>query len=416
MKKTKRILAVILSLLIMTIVPLNAFAAKLVDTIDLTVNVEPGMKMENYEDYITINTPGVTFYDEAHVFISEVLEGGSYYPSSDTFEPGCVYELIIILDVTDGYVFAQREVEFKSVTVNGEDAYIEAFLDEEYEETEYYAVYATVETDNCVKEIDITVDTVAGYMIDDYYRYVKINSMGIQFEESLDDGVNVTDSLGGDPFDYFVEDEEYVLEICLTPAYGCEFLKDDEGNIRLESVTVNGEDIKYDAYIQDSRGYLEYVIIKLNVIPAAETAITIIDITVDENLKGCDVEDYEEYITIETDGVSFDTYDPYAVFAYDSFYNDVYTYEGGENYWICMNFVAEDGYFFDPVGVVIRVNGEDYAYVDYDSYEPEDGITVEYVYAEYNTGYLGNFFDRVIAWFRNIFETIGNFLFGWIPF
>lgn len=416
MKKTKRILAIILSILFIAIIPINAFATKIIDTIDLTVNVEPGVKMENYEDYVTINTPGVKFHDEAHVFVTEIIEEESYYPSSDTFEPGCIYELIIILDVIDGYSFAEREVEFKSVTVNGEDAYIESYIDDDYNETDCYAVYATVKTDNCIKEIDLSVNTVAGYMIDDYYRYVKINNMGVEFEETLDYGVNVTDAFGADPFDYFVEDEEYILEICLTTAYGCEFLKDDEGNIQLESVTVNGEKVEYDAYIQDNRGYLEYVTIKLNVTPAAKTAITIIDITIDENLKGCSVEDYNDFITIETDGVSFDTYDPYAVTAFDYNYYEVDTFEGGEYYWICMNFIAEEGYFFDPVGVVIRINDQDYAYVSYNSYEPEDGVNVEYVYTEYNTGYLGNFLDRVIAWFRNIFEAINSVLFGWITF
>ncbi len=413
MKIIQRILAVVMSILIMTILPLNAFAANLVDTIDLTVDIEPGMMMEDYEDYVTINTPGVTFNEEVHVFIAEIFEEEMYTPSSERFELGRVYEIAVILDVADGYVFADREDDFESVTVNGEEVYFEEYLNEDYTETGCYAVYTTVEMDNTVTEIDITVNPVTGYLIDDYYRYVHINSMGVEFEETLDRGVNVTDSMGGDPFNYFVE-EEYALEICLTPAYGCEFAKDDEGNILLESVKMNGEAVEYTAHIEDSRGYFEYIIINLNITPAEKEAITVIELTVEDNLKGYDVEDYGSYITIETEGVTFDSYNPYAVTAYTSFWEEIIKFGGGERYWLCMNFITEDGYYFNPDGVLITINGEEYSYDGYYTYESENGITVEYVYTEYMTEFTGNFFDRIIAWFVNVFETIFNFLFGWI--
>lgn len=413
MKITKRLFTVILSLLIVSTVPLNAFAANIVDTIDLTVDIEPGMMMEDYEDYVTINTPGVTFNEEVHVFIAEIFEEEMYTPSSERFELGRVYEIAVILDVADGYVFADREVDFESVTVNGEEVYFEEYLNEDYTETGCYAVYTTVEMDNTVTEIDITVNPVTGYLIDDYYRYVHINSMGVEFEETLDRGVNVTDSMGGDPFNYFVE-EEYALEICLTPAYGCEFEKDDEGNILLESVKMNGKAVEYTTHIEDSRGYFEYIIINLNITPAEKEAITVIELTVEDNLKGYDVEDYESYITIETEGVTFDSYNPYAVTAYTSFWEEIFKFGGGERYWLCMNFITEDGYYFNPDGVLITINGEEYSYDGYYTYESENGITVEYVYTEYMTEFTGNFFDRIIAWFVNVFETIFNVLFGWI--
>ncbi len=408
MKKSKRILSVILSVLVMSILPLTAFATNTVDTIDLTVEAEPGINLYSYEEYITINTPGLAFSGEFYVY--EIHEEESYSPFTDCFEPGCVYELIIILNTTEGYIFAERESLFQSVTVNGEDVYFESY---ESEGTDCYAVFATVEMDNKLKDIDITVNPVAGYIIDDYYRYVKINSLGVQFEETLDSGVIVTDAFGGDPFNYFVE-EEYILEICLTPAYGCEFTKDDNGNIQLENVTVNGEEVEYTAHIENKRGYIEYVIIKLNVIPEEKTVINNIELTIEDDLKGYDVEDYNEYITIETQGVSFDTYDMYGVYAYNSDYEDVYTYEGGDYYWIVMNFITEDGYFFDPDGVIITINGVEYNYIGYYTYETEDGVTVESVSTPYETDFAGNFFDRIIFWFKNSFETIIEFLFGWM--
>ncbi|MBR4051195.1 MAG: hypothetical protein IKK09_11910 [Clostridia bacterium] len=414
MKKVKRIFAVILSVLLLaTAFSLNAFAATLVDTIDLTVDVEPGMMMENYEEYITINTAGVSFAEEAQVFVSEVYEDEYYWPYNNYFEPGCVYEIMIILDVTDGYVFAERESLFESVTVNGEEVYFEAYISETEIEKNLYAVYATVGTEGSISDIELTVAPVAGYMISDYYRYVHIDSLGVVFEETLDNGVIVTDAQGGDPFDYFVE-EEYVLEICLTPAWGCEFTKDDAGNIQLGNVTVNGEAVEYTSHIEDNRGYIEYVTLKVNVTPQEKTPITVIELSFEQDLKGYAVEDYEEYITIETPGVSFDVYDPFAVWAYDSDYEEIYTFDGGDHYCLCMSFITEDGYFFDPDGVVVSINGEEYAYVDYYTYETEDGISVECIYTEYETAFVGTTFDSIIAWFRSIFEFIGNILFGWI--
>lgn len=412
MKKTKCILAVVLSILLMAVIPLNAFAAKLVDTIDLTVNIEPGMMMEDYEDYVTINTPGIIFNDYPHVGISEIIDEESYSPFTEYFEPGCIYEIVIILDVEDGYVFADRESDFKSVTVNGEEAFFETFINEENEETDCYAVYATVETDGVINEIDLTVKPVAGYMIDDYYRYVNINNPGVIFEETLAPGVRVTDAYGADPFNYFIE-EEYSLEICLTPARGCEFSKDENGNIQLENVTVNGEAVEYTANILDSRGYIEYVTININIAAAEETVITYIELTIDDDLKGYDVADYEEYITIETPGINFDTYNPEAVYAYDSDYEYVSTFAGGERYCLCMNFTTEGGYFFDPDGVVLLINGSEYIGY-YFTYENGPGNNVEVVFADYITDYTGNFFDRVIAWFINAFEDITAYLFGWI--
>ena len=104
----------------------------------------------------------------------------------------------------------------------------------------------------------------------------------------------------------------------------------------------------------------------------------------------------------------------YAVCAYNSDYEDVYTFEGGDYYWLVMNFITEDGYIFDPDGVVITINGVEYNYVSYYVYETEDGVTVEFVSTPYETDYAGNFFDRVIFWFKHSFETIINFFFGWM--
>ncbi len=419
MKKIKRTLAVFIAVLMLAAaIPMNALAATLVKTIDLTVAIEPGTMMEDYEDYIIINSPGLEFADfyDPPIDISEIHDEEYYWPSTDYFDYGYEYEILILLTAKSGYSVPESKSQMESVTVNGEEAYfeIETFFDENGDEVNTFVVYAPVIMEKTVSNVELTVNPVADYYIGDYYRYVSINCLGVMFEETLDSGVLVTDSLGGDPFNYFVADEEYTLKICLTPAFGCEFAKDEDGNIALDNVTVNGEAAEYTAHIEADRGYIEYITITVTTVPETKKVIDVIDITIAEDLKGYAVEDYNDYITIETEGVSFDKYDPYAVWAYDSDFNSVYTFDGGDYYYIGLNFITDEGYFFSPDGVVIIINGEEYDYVSYDTYYPEGDLAVEYIYTEYSTDFVGNVFDMIIAWFRDIFEAINQFLFGWI--
>lgn len=419
MKKTKKILAVLLAvILIAAAVPFNAFAANVITSADFTFAVEPGTKMEDYEDYITINTPGLNFSDymDPPIDVSEVYKEEMYWPSSDCFEYGCEYEVLALFEAKSGYALPESQSKMGTVAVNGEEVYFELDTYADDEGTDHYIlfVYIPVVMEKTVSTVELTVNPVAAYLIDDYYRYVSIDSRGATFEETLDVGVSVTDSLGGDPFVYFVEDEEYNIKICITPSWGCEFAKDESGNIALDKVTVNGEAVDYTSNIVSDRGYIEYIIVEVSVVPEEKKIVDEIYITLEDDLKGYDVEDYDDYITIEGEGVIFDKYDPYAVMAFDSFGNEVTTFEGGDYYYLALNFITEEGYVFSPDGVIIYINGEEYAYVDYETYYPEDDLKVEYVYIEMETDVIGNVFDLIIAWFKTIFEQINAFLFGWM--
>ena len=419
MKKTKRIIAVIISaFMLVGAIPLTAFAATTVTDVALDIDAQPGINMESYEEYISVNSQGIELYEGFGyaVDISEIYEEEMYWPSTDYFNYGCEYEMMLILSAKAGYTLPEREDRMNSVTVNGEEVYFEIITEPNMdgEEITVLVVYYTVIMEKTVSDIALTVAPVADYSVEDYYRYVSIDSLGVDFEETLDSGVIVTDSYGCDPYYYFVPDEEYTFEICLTPAWGCEFAKDEAGNISLGQVTVNGEAVDYTAHIQKDRGYIEYIIITVKTVVEVKTVIDVIDITISDDLKGCEVADYKQYLTIETEGVTVDENDPYAFWAYNSQYDDVYTFEGGDMYIICMSFITEEGYFFAPDGVVIRINGEDYYMTTYDSYENEDGVRVEYIYTEYVTGVVGGFFDLIIAWFNSIFNSIIQFFFGGI--
>lgn len=419
MKKTKRIISIVISvLMLVSAIPLTAFAATTVTDVDLTLDVQPGTKMENHEEYITINSQGVQFCEDFGVVVdvSEIYEEELYWPSTDYFNYGCDYEIMVLLSAKDGYTLPEKEDQINSVTVNGEDVYFEIVTEENLEggETTVIVVYATVIMEKTVSDIALTLSPVADYSIEDYYRYVTIDSMGVDFEETLDSGVIVTDSYGCDPYNYFIPDEEYNFEICLTPSWGCEFAKDEEGNISLGEVTVNGEAVDYTTHIQKDRGYIEYVIITVKTTVAVKKVIDVIEITIADDLKGCEVADYKEYLTIETEGVTIDENFQYAICAYNSNYDEVYSFDGGDLYILCMNFVAEEGYFFAPDGVAIMVNGEEYYMTTYDTYENDDGVTMECIYTEYVTDVVGGFFDLIIAWFNSIFASISQFFFGWI--
>ena len=74
----------------MAIVPLNAFASNIVDSIELTVDAQPGMNLYNYEEYITINTPGLTFSDEFYALLETLTD----FPKTSQPTTGEIYDLL----------------------------------------------------------------------------------------------------------------------------------------------------------------------------------------------------------------------------------------------------------------------------------------------------------------------------------
>ena len=111
MKKTKRIIAVIISVLMLVgAIPLTAFAATTVTDVDLSLDVQPGTRMENYEEYITVNSQGVEFCDDfgTTVAISEIYEEEFYWPSTEYFNYGCDYEIKVLLSAKEGYTLPKK--------------------------------------------------------------------------------------------------------------------------------------------------------------------------------------------------------------------------------------------------------------------------------------------------------------------
>ena len=410
MKKAKRILAVFLAaLLLAAAVPMNAFAATMADTINLTVNAEPGMPVEDFQQYITINSDGVKYLDDEDlpVMVGEVYEGEYYYYEDYEFNFGSTYVLYIFLQAASGYTMPVSKSQMKAVTVNGEDVDFEI---EEYGDELVFVLCYEFETENQISKAEVVVKPYGGFNISDFTRYVEIVSPGVMFEETLDTGVIVYDSENVTEDEYFEAGKEYTLEICLAPDYGCEFIKDENCEIALDSVTVNGVPAEYSACIENDRGYIEYIVLLVDVVPVEAICIDKIELTILEDIAGYAVDDYEEYITINTPGVIYDKYDPYAVWAYSgSIFEEVEEYGKGDYYYIVLNFIADEGYYLSPDGVTVYVNGEEVCYCDLLNYEPE-GARVDYVYMDYETDIQGTFFDIIIAFFKNIFQI----LFGWL--
>ena len=145
--------------------------------------------------------------------------------------------------------------------------------------------------------------------------------------------------------------------------------------------------------------------------------ITSVEFELKEDLDGVAVADWEDYISIKTEGLKFESYlgDP-AVFVDDSNGYTVDTFEDGEIYYMYVYFSAEDGYFFpyDECLESVTVNGEDYSdsYYFY-SYTAEDGTYIYYMCIEMELDLVGDgFFARLSYFFRNLFNWLQSLIFG----
>lgn len=283
MKKT---LSIILSfIMVFGIFGLNAFAAAetatdvpsdtVIKEIDLTFDFDIGGKnVLDYEDYTTINTPGIEFednYDGIGV-VAVPIEG----VETEKFIEGEVYNVSFYLTPKEGYVLPLGE-DVKAV-VNGEEYDCETYVSEQYdEEAEDYVevptchIYIAVvigpkggfaygKTSKLIKEISIDIAPVAGMTVADWEEYIKINTpnLGFDDENGYPGAFVYNEDFAQLPNDYiFVAGERYYIEAQLKPEMGYCFPFNG-----LDKVTVNGEetiDYYVDSYYNDDYIFIDFV-------------------------------------------------------------------------------------------------------------------------------------------------------------
>lgn len=268
-----------------------------------------------------------------------------------------------------------------------------------------------------ISEISVDINIEAGMTADDYADFVTIKTEGLEYDD--DEGsspLSVYDYETGDlVYDAMEDDVAYDVYLYLKLSDGYAF------GDSIKYVTVNGkrtDDFSLNSYETNDGDEVGYVGIylynyKINTEPYTGEYIEKAEITIDSDLGGIFVEDYEEYIQIITDTLEFeDNYGDPAVFVYDEDYNYVYgQFKSGKTYYLSVYLTAKEGYVLSGY-LDSYVNGEEvYSYTG--DWMPEEDIIVEYVGLEIEITVEGDrqftIFERIANFFRNLIEAIQNF-------
>lgn len=416
MKKFKIGLSLLMSLvMVFSVLSFGAFAAAdtEIDTIALDFNAKPGDGFEDWAEQLSINTEGVAVSETLDEIGLGVLVIGEDEMFSGTYEMGETYVITICLEPEQGYSFPENAEGFKSVTVNGETAEIIV------ESVDVITVTVTVTAvvyelviGGTIETVDALLNVYGDMAVSDWYRYLKVNSQGVEALNSDFDAVRAYDKNGNPVIGEFVSGEEYKLEVYLSAKKNCEFKKNEAGEVALDSAKLNGSETAYTAgtYQYEGNQY-EYIKFETTVTAKEPKYITTVDVTLSENLEGMPVIQYKDYITINTPGVKFLDGDYESVAVYDYFGNYVFdSFEEGNIYELFVDFVLEDGYFIDYDNFVVKVNGEElseefcYCYDDYDTGEAYVGFSTQVdMVGEGFIAQLMFFFQKIINWFQNLF-------------
>ncbi len=415
MKKVKRFLAVFMSAVILLgTMAFSSFAASGIQSVDISLDVAPGVDISDWEEYLTLNTSGVKVIDSFDSYQFLVFDS-NYNLADGEFEIGNDYYFEFMLELEEGYRLPGSEFEFEGVTINGEGAEYYLWYEDTADGNDVIYVCYYISIGGPISEIDLTVDVYGDMIKSNYYRFIKMNSNGMYFYYGNFHPINIIDS-EGNSVDVFVSGETYTLEIFFEPKENCNFAKDSTGAFALESVTVNGEDAEYYIDSYTTNGYYEYVKIVTQVTAKTPSYINSIAIGIDTDLTDVSVGDWEDYVTIHTEGIVFEDYlgDP-AVWAVNATGDSVETFKKGDVYNLYICFRAEDGYFFpgDETFDSLMVNGEENGNYYFSSYIASDGEEIYYLCIENYVDLVGDsFIDQIIYFFRMLFYNISSFFSG----
>lgn len=119
---------------------------KYITSVDITISENlAGMPVSMWENYVTINTPGLEFLEDEYYYSVEAYDyfGNFVY---DSFEEGNIYNIFVYLTTEEGYFFPQDEciedVKINGVQIDDSDYYFY----EDYESGEVYMeIYTQVD-------------------------------------------------------------------------------------------------------------------------------------------------------------------------------------------------------------------------------------------------------------------------------
>lgn len=402
MKKITRALAIFMSaVLLICAVPFTSLAAEKLKTVDLTIDIEAGKDSTDIDSFFHINSQGVELYGgyDKKMFIYD----GDGEEFSDKFETCVNYCFDIHLIVTDGYSFSGDD--FEGVLVNGEYAYCDYWYDETIDANIIYVSHC-VFVPGPISDIDLTVNPYGDFYVDGYYRYISINTNSLYYYNGKFAPVTAIDE-AGKKVDAFESGKAYTLELYLEPDDLCYFEKDEEGNFVVNSVTVNGEPAEYSIGTYNVNGYSEYIKVVAKVTAKTPKYVNNLSIDLDDDIDGVSVDDWKEYLTINTEGIDSDSV---YTWAYEWAFEDyVDVFEKGRYYTLEMSLDLEEGYFFSHVddSSFITINGEEIYDYYIDGYYNDDGNYVEYISINATVDLVGDgFFNQLMYFIRSTIEML----------
>lgn len=416
MKKLKIGLSLFMSLvMVFSVFSFGAFAATdtEIDTIALDFNAKPGDSFEDWAEQLSINTEGVAVsetLDEIGLGVLVIGEDGMF---SGTYEMGETYVITICLEPEQGYSFPENAEGFKSVTVNGEPAeIIVESVDVITVTVTVTAVVFELAIGGTIETVDALLNVYGDMAVSDWYRYLKVNSQGVEALNSDFDAVRAYDKNGNPVIGEFVSGEDYKLEVYLSAKKNCEFKKNEAGEAALDSAKLNGSETAYTVGTYKYEGIqYEYIKFETTVIAKEPKYITSVDITVSENLEGMPIAQWKDYVTINTPGLKF--LDDYAsVEVYDYFGNFVYdSFEEGNIYNIFVYLTPEEGYLFPHHERLddVKLNGRQLDESEVFYYENnENGEVYMELYTQVDMvgdgiwAQIVFFFQKLVYWFQNV--------------
>lgn len=403
--------------MVFSVFSFGAFAAAdtEIDTIELNFNAKPGDSFEDWAEQLSIQTEGIAVSETMEEYGLGVLVIGEDEMITGTYEMGETYLITICLEPKDGYSFPDSAEEFESVTVNGEPA--EVMVESAQVLTVKITVTAVIYElviGGTIESVDASLNIYGDMAVSDWYRYLKINSQGIEALYGEADTVRAYDKDGNPVIGKFVSGEEYTVELWLTAKKNCEFKKNEAGEAALDSVKLSGNDVDYTlgTYEYEDTQY-EYIKLETTVTAKEPKYIESVDVTLRENLEGMPVYDWQNYVTINTEGLSFLGEDYYSVEVYDYFGNFVYdSFEQGNIYNIFIYMTPEEGYFLPHQERLetVTLNGrqlsddEVFYYEDY-----ETGAVYMEIYTQVDMvgdgiwAQIMFFFQKLTYWFQSLF-------------
>ncbi len=245
MLKTKKFLSVLLSLLMLFgTFSISAFAESTALTdISIDFEITAGMTIDDVIESLTIKTTGLEFDDDGVPAAAYFSNNGDPLDSDAAFEDDVIYDVYFYFKPSEGYEFDES---IKYVTVNGnktDNFYFNVNDDFNYIGICFYELATNAEpvTGKIIKKAEIKIDAnIAGIYVDDYEKYIKIITRGLQFEDDYGDpAIYVYDKDGNQVLDQFESGETYSLYVYLAPKK-CYVLADYvEGYLNGEEVSTH---------------------------------------------------------------------------------------------------------------------------------------------------------------------------------